>query len=98
MLCAIQDVHCNRVRDHMGQFLRGGNFGCFMSLFFKVEPLCPRGPTELFLALKTYDKQLTIEKMGLSHHVWSQGGSSLKTAKKTALHKPTHMRVVRMDG
>ena len=52
----------------------------------------------MFLALTTYDKQLTIEKMGLSHHIWSQGGSSLKTAKKPALHKPTHMWVVQMDG
>ena len=26
---------------HMGQFLQGGNFGCFVSFFFfKVEPLC----------------------------------------------------------
>ena len=22
-------------REHMGQFLQGGNFGCFVSLFFK---------------------------------------------------------------
>ena len=25
---------------HMGQFLQGGNFGCFLSLFLKVERLC----------------------------------------------------------
>ena len=25
---------------HMGQFLQGGNFGCFTSFFLKVEPSC----------------------------------------------------------
>ena len=25
---------------HMGQFVQGGNFGCFMFFFSKVDPLC----------------------------------------------------------
>ena len=32
----------------------------------------------MFLACEVYDKQLTIEKLGLSHQVWSHGGSTLK--------------------
>ena len=31
----------------------------------------------MFLASTTYDKQLTIEKTGLSHQVWSHGSSTL---------------------
>ena len=36
------------------------------------------GPTKVFMALRTFDDQLTIEKMGLSHHDWSQRGSTFK--------------------
>ena len=32
----------------------------------------------MFLACKTYEKQLRIEKTRLSHQVWSHGGSTLK--------------------
>ena len=32
----------------------------------------------MFLASTTYDKQLIIEKTGLSHQVWSHGGSSFR--------------------
>ena len=32
----------------------------------------------MFLALRTYDKQLTIEKTGLSNQVWSHEGSTFK--------------------
>jgi len=35
------------------------------------------GPTKVFLAFTTYDKQLTIEKTGLSHQDWSHGSSTL---------------------
>ena len=33
---------------------------------------------QVFLACKTYEKQLRIEKTRLSHQVWSHGGSTLK--------------------
>ena len=33
----------------------------------------------MFLACKTYEKQLRIEKTWLSHQVWSHGGSTFKT-------------------
>ena len=36
------------------------------------------GPTKVFLASKTYEKQLRIEKTRLSHQVWSHGGSTFK--------------------
>ena len=36
------------------------------------------GPTEVFSAFKTYEKQLRIEKTRLSHQVWSHGGSTFK--------------------
>ena len=32
----------------------------------------------MFLASKTYEKQLRIEKTRLSHQVWSHGGSTFK--------------------
>ena len=32
----------------------------------------------MFLACKTYEKQLRIEKTRLSHQVWSHGGSTFK--------------------
>ena len=32
----------------------------------------------MFLASKTYEKQLSIEKTRLSHQVWSHGGSTFK--------------------
>ena len=51
----------------------------------------------MFLAPKTYEKQLRIEKLRLSHQVWSHGGSTFKkkkgheTAIFPALQKLTHM-------
>ena len=38
----------------------------------------PKCPTKVFLASTTYDKQLTVEKIGLSHQIWSRGGYTLK--------------------
>ena len=32
----------------------------------------------MFSACETYEKQLSIEKTRLSHHVWSHGGSTFK--------------------
>ena len=40
----------------------------------------------MFLACKTYDKQLTIEKTGLSHQVWSHGGSTFKKKRTLNVH------------
>ena len=56
-----------------------------MHFFYEIQethtiptPCNPTGPTKVFLASKKYDIQLTIEKTGLSHQVWSHGGSLLK--------------------
>ena len=55
----------------------------------------------MFLALTTYDKQLTIEKMGLTRQVWSHEALLLKstkghkTAEIPALQKLTHICGVR---
>ena len=38
----------------------------------------PTDSTKVFLASKTYDKQLKIENMGLSPQVWSRGGSTFR--------------------
>ena len=40
----------------------------------------------MFLACKTYEKQLRIEKTRLSHQVWSHGGSTFK--KKKDIKRP----------
>ena len=42
----------------------------------------------MFLACKTYDKQLTIEKMGLSHQAWSHEGSTFKKKVTRKAHFP----------
>ena len=40
----------------------------------------------MFLACKTYEKQLRIEKTRLSHQIWSHGGSTLKKKRKLNGH------------
>ena len=40
---------------------------------------------QVFLECTTYDKQLTTERTGLPHQVWSHGGSTLK--KRTLKHQ-----------
>ena len=43
----------------------------------------PTGPTKVFSACTTYEKQLRIEKTRLSHQVWSHGGSTFLKKKRT---------------
>ena len=43
-----------------------------------TKPDEPTGPTKVFSASTTYEKQLRIEKTRLSHQVWSHGGSTFK--------------------
>ena len=58
----------------------------------------------MFLASTTYKKkQMTIEKMGLLHQVWSHGGSTFekkghKTAEIPAMQKLTHMGKVQLKS
>ena len=40
----------------------------------------------MFLASKTYKKQLRIEKTRLSHQVWSHGGSTFKKKRRLNGH------------
>ena len=40
VLVQVSRAQSARAPPHMGQFLQGGNFGCFTSFFLKVEPSC----------------------------------------------------------